>query len=237
MKTIAKLILVSITLLSFSTSNASVICNEINGTKTITESFTHIEIDGAFTVIINQGNKENVVIESENSMMPYIKSSVKNNTLKIKLKTGIGTKNIEEIKLHITIKSLESLKLSGFINLETSKQINLEELILKCSGAVKGALNSNTKLLTCKTSSFSEIELLGSTDNLKINKTDASSVDAFKLKAKTVNIKSTGFGKVNVSVKNSLSVKSNGATEIKYSGNPEITEIDIEGFSTLNKKR
>ena len=230
MKTITKLVLVSIAFLSFHLALA-----EVRTEKVGADPFTHIDIDGAFTVIIEQGDKEQFSIEADNHIMPYIKSSVKNNTLNIKLKTGIGSKKFDEIKLYITIKDLESLKLSGFINLRVSKQITLEDLALHCTGAVRGELNSSTRSLSCKTTSFSELELSGTTETLTIDKTDASSVNAFQLKAHTVRIESSGFGEVNVSVENTLDITSKGAAVINYQGNPEIAQMNIKGFSTLNK--
>ncbi|MFK8061002.1 MAG: head GIN domain-containing protein [Polaribacter sp.] len=237
MKIITKLILVSIVFLSMNTlkSNELIQQNRTNKNEEITKPFTNIDIDGAFVVIIKQGEKESFFIEADKKIMPYIKSSVKNNKLKIRLKTGLGSKEIKEIKLHITIKDLESLKLSGFINLEVPKQLNLLNLTLNFSGAVKGKLNSITKSLTCKTSSFSEIELSGKTDKLKINKNDASSVNASKLKAETVKIKSAGFGTISVLAINKLNVTTSGAVKIAYAGNPTITKMDVKGFSTLKR--
>ena len=234
MKTIAKLILVSIVFLTMNTLNANKL-NKVNDTVEITKPFTSIDIDGAFTVIIKQGEIENILIEADDKMKPYIKSSVKNNKLKIRLKTRFGSNEIKEIKLHITIKDLESLKLSGFINLEVSEQLDLEELILNFSVAVKGNFNSITESLTCKISSFSKIELSGITNHLILNKNDASSVDALKLKSKNVSIQSSGFGTINVLAIRNLNVKSSGAVKIAYVGNPNITEMDMKGFSTLKK--
>lgn len=234
MKTIAKLILMSIVFLTMNTLNASEL-KKTNNNEENTKPFTSIDIDGAFTVIIKQGEKENIFIEADHKMRPYIKSSVKNNKLKIRLKTGFGSKEIKEIKLHITIKNLESLKLSGFINLEVPKQLSLEKLTLNFSGAVKGNLNSISESLICKTSSFSKIELSGTTNHLILNKNDASSINASKLKAETVDIKSSGFGTINVLAINNLNVKSSGAVKIAYEGNPNITQMNIKGFSTLKR--
>ena len=68
-----------------------------------------------------------------------------------------------------------------------------------------------------------------------IIKTDASTVNAFQLKANNVSIRSLGFGEVNVSAINTLNITSNGPTSIKYKGNPSKTAFDIKGLSTLKK--
>ncbi len=235
MKTFVKIMLV-LTVLLVNSISVNAYENDTILKEVVVAPFNNLIINGPFTVIIEQGDVESLFIEAEKEMFNYIKTSEKNKSLKISFETGVNSSvEFDDIKLRITVRDLEELNLNGFIDLNVLNTFKTNALLLICDGATKAIVHIDTKSLTCTMSSFSDLTIKGVSDNLFIEKLDASSMNALQLESKNVSIKSSGMGELNIYATEELKVEAEGAVKISYKGNPAKRQISVKELSTIKK--
>jgi putative autotransporter adhesin-like protein len=211
--------------------------NTIDGNGEVTKeqravsSFNKIEISGAYEVLINQGNEERLELEVDENLLEHIKTKVKNNTLHIKSKK-IGSAT--SLKLYITVVDVESIDVSGAVELKNKGIYQAENLEIDVSGAADIDLSVDVKILNMSMSGASEITLDGKAQTLGIKMSGASDLNAKKLKTTNSFIDISGAGSAVVHAKKTLKVEVSGAGSVKYKGSPKI-EKEISGAGSVEK--
>ncbi len=195
-------------------------------------SFNKIDISGGYEVIINQGNEEKLELEVDENLLEYIVSENKNNTLFISSKKSI--QSAESLKLYITVVNLESIDVSGAVELKNKGTLTSTTLDIEISGAGNVILNLDVKNINMDMSGASETTLSGNANNFDIEISGAGKLNAKKLKTKSTNVDISGVGSAVVFAKKSLKVEISGAASVKYKGNPKI-EKSISGAGSVKK--
>lgn len=91
---------------SVKTENKSdLIKREIN----TTESYQLVKVNGNFKVYLRQGDKEKVVVEGDEEILPEVKHFVSNNTLNIYTSDKVR----KRLTLHITMKDIHNFNKFG----------------------------------------------------------------------------------------------------------------------------
>lgn len=193
--------------------------------------FNQISVDGISTLIITQGDKESLTVESDDNLMPYIKTNVSNNTLKIYNNPILPTK---PIKYYLTVKDINSINYLGSGNIQ-SNNLKVNSLKIK----VDGAGNANLTNLSADTLKIwiigaGNIISSGNANNQDIHISGAGDYIGNNLTSKTATITMDGTGKAIVKVSNTLNAKINGVGQILYIGDPKLTQL-ITGPGTINK--
>lgn len=193
--------------------------------------FNQISVDGSSTLIITQGDKESLTVEADDNLMPYIKTNVNNNTLKIYNNPILPTKTI---KYYLTVKDINSINYLGSGNIQ-SNNLKVNSLKIKVDGAGNTNLtNLSADTLKILITGAGDIISSGNANNQDIHISGAGDYIGNNLTSKTATITMYGTGKAIIKVSTTLNAKINGVGQISYIGDPKLTQL-ITGPGTINK--
>lgn len=196
------------------------------------KAFDEIQVSGAYTIYLTQGNKEKLVIEADENLMDLIITKVVDGKLKIYNKENIRNPKIMDI--YLTFVDIDEISISGAVEIESMNTFTLNELSLDVSGAAEIFLNIELKELDAELSGASEFEIVGFAKEVVIEISGASELDASDFKVEEMQIEISGAADAKVFATESLEINASGASNIKYRGNPTINQR-VSGASSIRK--
>jgi hypothetical protein len=202
--------------------------------------FTGIDVSGAITVYLSQGNTNAVAISAEGGDKSKVITQVKNGVLHIYTESGFWNKwnwTDKKIKAYVTVANLNKIVLSGASSLNVVDAVKSNQLKLTATGAsvVKGGFNVGE--LNIDLSGASNATLKGQVNNLKIEVSGASVLKGYDLTASNCEASASGASNIRVNVEKSFTkLEASGASTIRYKGNPVIQNIESSGASSIKKE-
>lgn len=196
------------------------------------KAFDEIQISGAYTIYLTQGNKEELIIEADENLMDLIITKVVDGKLKIYNRESF--RNPEKLDIYLTFVDIDEISLSGAVEIESMNTFTLNELSLDVSGAAEIFLNIELKELDAELSGASEFEIVGFAKEVVIEISGASELDASDFKVEEMQIEISGAADAKVFATESLEINASGASNIKYRGNPSINQR-VSGASSIRK--
>jgi hypothetical protein len=197
------------------------------------DSFSGLDVGGAFKVFLTQGDKEFVIVEADENLLDVISTEVRGNTLVIKTTEDI--RDSEALNIYLTFKDLDNMEISGACHLSAENKMKFENLDLDCSGASDVELKLAATKLTMDFSGASQIELYGSAETVDLDLSGASSFDGYDLEADIYFVDVSGASHAKIFVNKELSAEVSGAAGLKYKGDPVIKEHDVSGAGSMKK--
>ena len=176
--------------------------SELN-TEASVKDFSGISVAGAMNVVLNQGEKNCVLIKSnDKEILDKIVIYVKNNTLNIETKKKFlgfyDSINWEDITIYVTTPNIESIELAGSGNITAEKSITADNVNVEIAGS--GDINISNAF-TC--------------NSLVVEVAGSGNVSFDQLKANRLRTSIAGSGDVSY---NNMEV-TNASSEIAGSGN------------------
>lgn len=234
-----KLSWIVLTLFLFSVASASTGCLYLDGERgdgnVVKEErkvsgFSELDVSGAFTVYITQGNEEKLILEADENLMEYIRTEVSGNTLEIYTKGEI--RDYKEMNVYLTYKELTDIEISGAVELTTENRMKTTELDLEVSGAAELNMSIEAKEISADFSGASEVEFSGYTGELDIDVSGAGELDAYEMEADIVRLDVSGAATARVYAREELHIDASGASTVKYKGEPKVYS-DVSGASSI----
>jgi hypothetical protein len=214
--------------------NSSVLAQENNENITIQKrslpDFNKIDISGDLTVILNQDNEKLIEIQADSNILKDIKTSVKNDVLKI---TGKSKKS--PVKIFVTCKDINSIKVSSVSTIKGESEIKADKLEIQSSGATDITLNLNVKELFTDISGASNVALSGTAYVHNAEISGASELKAYDLLTQKTFIDVNGAGSAQIDAKEKVEGKISGAGNISYKEEPKEKNIELSGVASLEK--
>lgn len=189
-------------------------CEEGSG-KVKTESrsvtgFKAIKVDGVYDLKITAGKPYSVQVTSDDNLLPFIKTDLKNDTLLISSSRSICTKS--DLKIQVAMPELNALTSDGSADVDIAGVKN-KKFSLNINGA--GTIKAD-----------------GETQQLEIKASGSVDIDTTRLKAKSVSVKMEGAGDAKVFATDTLHANIDGAGSVFYKGTPKITK-EISGVGEV----
>ena len=206
--------------------------NVIKETRSLS-SFHSLDVGGAFNIELIKSNETKIIIETDDNIMPHIKTKVSGGELEIDNDTDIN--NPTELNLTIYYVSLDELDISGAAELYSSDVLTAQSLELDFSGASEVTLKIDAKNLDAEFSGASEAALDGTVTNAEIDISGAAELKAYGLEINNLDLEASGASNVKVLVIDKLTIDASGASSVRYKGNPSINLDDISGASSFKK--
>jgi hypothetical protein len=204
----------------------------VNESRSVS-GFNQIDLNGAGELIITQGNSESLTIQADDNLMPFIKTNVNNNKLTISFDNTMPFPT-QSLKIYITVKDINSINTSGSGKI-TSNNLKANNLTINVNGAGEGNLNNlNAQILKIIISGAGKMTLSGNVNEQNINISGAGEYNAGNLTSKITSISINGAGRSTVKVSDILNAMINGGGEIKYIGNPKVTQ-QINGAGNIEQ--
>lgn len=214
-------------LLSFNTLVAQV------KQERVVNGFTKIKVGSAIHLTISMGEKESLVFEAEEDVLPKLKEEIKNGELHLFLEGSVN--NSKEIIAFVTLKSITGLSATGASMVDFTSMVSCEKMEIYANGASCIEIELKAKEISLGSHGASTVKINGSSTLLTANVDGASSLKAGSLKAESVEIKASGAASASVNATQKLIGSANGAATIKYSGDPNDKDVKVSGSSTIKK--
>ncbi len=229
--------------------------------ETVQKTFDFGDFDGiraSFThhVYVTEGTSDKIEVTCPKKLADYLDYKVVNGVLNLDVNLPNWKRRPlsgnSEIIVSVQMKEINSISLSGCTELDARGNFTGKDLKIKVSGAsqICDALNINAKTLDLgisgssectikgsfkkiegQVSGASELELKGATDELSIECSGASEVDAEEMVAGNVDASASGASEVKVYGNNRLTLKSSGASSIRYYGPAKDLRISDSSIS------
>lgn len=196
-------------------------------------SFDQIDMQGVFNVVLSQGDKQSVKVETDENILPMIITTVENNVLTVKMKDSTTINKMKKITVSITVANLSKITSEGVGSLKSSGVLKLKDLELVSKGVGASELNLSLDKLTVHSEIVGALILSGTAKEVIINHEGLGLIQAFDLKAEKLSLHSDGIGAAEVYASKELNIKSSGLGGVQYKGNPQIKNIKNEGLCKI----
>ncbi len=208
-----------------------------NGKLTKTErelkdDFTSVEIEGDYTLVLNQGSTAKLSVEADDNIAEYIEDKVKSHKLIIKNKKKIHSD--KGITIYLTINNIKQIDLSGAVVLHSADKINFDSFTINLNGASNVGMDLNCYSFKATCNGSSTLKLLGAANDADIEVTGACDIDNQQMPVENMKLNVDGGAKVIVNVLAKLDVKVKGSAQVEYYGSPDVHK-EITGSGTVEK--
>jgi hypothetical protein len=205
--------------------------NVIRGSGNIrTESrpvgnFTTVNFTGFGELTLVQGEAEGLTIETDDNLLPYIKTTVSGGTLTIGFDDDTWIPLIrprDSIRYQLTVTTLTALDLSGAGTVEAA-QLTADRLTLTESGA--GQINIadlTASEVAITMSGAGTVDLAGRTMHQTVEMSGLGNYQAADLASETAKVTLSGAGNATIWVSEQLDTEISGAGTINYYGAPQL---------------
>jgi hypothetical protein len=195
--------------------------------------FNKINMSGYGEVIITQGDEESLTIETDDNLMQYIQTEVRNNTLFLTITDKTIPDPSGSITYNLTVIDLESIELSGAGSFDI-KALDTPGLEIVFSGAGNINLDSlSADELSVQLNGAGNINIAGEVGKQDVGISGAGKYSAPDLQSSQADVLIEGLGQVEIWATDALTVKIEGAGSVDYYGSPSVSQ-DIEGGGSIH---
>lgn len=186
-----------------------------------------ISVSNGIDLILTQDSLEKLSVEADENLQKIIKTEVTDGELKIYTSEQIY--RAKSMKVLLTMKSINSLKVSSGADVHCGSTLDLKFIKVSASSGAEIKLTISCSEIQAKTSSGSDISLTGKSNKLIIHSSSGSEVDAEMLYTESCSVEASSGSHVKVSVTKKIEAHASSGSDIHVTGNP--TERDIEKSS------
>ena len=210
--------------------------------------FNSLHISGPFDVKITQGTVESVTLDAPKNILDRIVTEVNNGELRITNKHdnwGWSEKSWwsdkswwrhhKKILVHVTVKDLNSIKLSGSGSalFENGITTNALKLTVRGSGNIEGKVQ--VKKLESSISGSGGIKLSGTAESSAIGVTGSGSFTAPELITSNSAVHLSGSGGAKINATDKVDAAISGSGGVSYTGTAKIVNTKKSGSGSVSR--
>ena len=121
--------------------------------------FTGINASSVFTITVQRGSTESLVIEADDFTMPYVRSEVREGVLHLYVDRRFGDNRVGRLNATVVMQNLEYVTLSGVNSLVAEDLFTPDRFRFNGRGVSTLAVNLNTNQLEVEVSGIGNIEI------------------------------------------------------------------------------
>ena len=203
------------------------------------ESFTSIVFLGAGYLIIEQGNEASLIVRADENVIENIKTEVLDKELNLTI-----SRSLTDIFLYrktiptyiVTVTELDKITIIGSGSVQ-SNGISTDKLELSLDGSGNVQMKIESGEIVSRIFGSGAYTLTGTTTRQIIHIIGSGSYKAPHLQSLQAGVRITGSGDVLVNVREELNASVIGSGEIRYIGDPFISEESVQGSGTILRTR
>ncbi len=199
------------------------------------ENVKGVELSFVGDLRITQGNEEKLVITADNNMLPLITTEVNDGILEIGSKSTVGLQPTTELRYDLTVRNLDSLRLSGAGNGEMGG-LTTQDLKVEISGAGNLTLNNvQARQVDALLSGFGNLEISGKASRQSVKLSGAGNYSGGDFATGATDVTISGLGNATVRADETLKAVISGAGNIDYYGQPQVSQ-QITGLGRVHSR-
>jgi hypothetical protein len=191
------------------------------------DNFSKIELGLEADLYVTQSDVYSVKIETSQNLLEIIETKVSGGTLEIDLKKRKCIKGDHEVKIYVSLPSVEKVAVSGSGDVFMLNKIETNKLEIAISGSGNVDVDSlDTDHFISSISGSGDLDLRGLDTTLtqEIRISGSGEIIAFQMPTLNSDISVSGSGKCMVNVVEQLDVKISGSGEVVYRGKPVVSQ-------------
>lgn len=171
------------------------------------KAFDQLELKGVFSVVLTQGNKEELKIEAEDNLQDLFEVSNEGSKLVVAMKKDTHFDTKKSMKVSITFKKLKSMDLKTVGNVTSNENLNFDDLKISNKSVGSVDLKMIAQNLNVDNESVGNVKLNGKAENAVIRNQGVGAVQAANFIVQTMDIDNQGVGGAEVNAQKELKVK------------------------------
>ena len=196
--------------------------------------FTGVSLEAIGNVYIEQGSVEELRIEAEDNLMPYLETDVAGRTLKIETKSFVNLRPTEPINFYLTVKELDTIVISGSGDIE-APDLQAEDLKVKISGSGDiEMMDLDADRLTVRISGSGDMVVSGEVNDQETTISGSGTYSARDLESKEAEMQISGSGSATIRVSDRLDATVSGSGSVRYIGSPRA-DTRVSGSGTIRQ--
>ncbi len=196
-----------------------------------------VSLSGIGELSVQYGDEEQVLIEADDNILPYLTSEVRNGTLHLGFENGINIQPKTNVHFTLTIvQPLSSISVSGLgsVNAPEMKAENVS-LAISGSGDIHIA-QVDASVLDVAISGLGSLTIdAGEAKTQTVAISGSGDYEAEDLQSETASVHISGLGSAAIWVTKQLDASISGSGNVKYYGSPKVNE-DISGLGDLESR-
>ena len=199
--------------------------------------FTGVNLATLGNLQIQLGDSEGLRIQAEDNLFPYLETIVSGNQLEIRSQDGIGLRPTRPVNFYLTVKSLDSIALTGSGNI-VAPDLKANQFHVRLSGSGNMTLgNLYATNIEMQLTGSGNLRVAGATaQDQQITLSGSGDVELGNWNAETAEVRITGSGGFDASTGavKEQSVTLSGSGEYHAEGvNSATTEARITGSGSM----
>jgi hypothetical protein len=205
------------------------------------ESFNQISASSSVNVYIQQGEKEDLRVETREDLQKFVKTEVRGNLLAIYTENFPKNWNWREenniyIKVFVTVRDLQKIEASGASDIFFDNQLITKSFELHLHGSSDAKINLKCYNFVCDIHGSSDAVLNGEVEEMDAKIHGSSDLKAYNLQVRHCRIQISGSGDAFISVNGELDATVSGSGDLNYQGNPNIRKMQVSGSGDVRRK-
>ena len=175
-------------------------------------NISSVTLRGVGTLIVTQRDQEALTITADDNILPLLSSTVTGGRLALGPSSGAGIANVQQLTYRLTVRQLRSVEVSGAADVEL--------------------LDMRTDRLAVAIDGTSDVSVTGQAAALDLTISGAGSFKGAGLTSAAATVRVRGSGGAVVRVSDTLDARVSGAGDVRYIGDPQVTQ-QITGAGTV----
>jgi len=176
--------------------------------------FSQIQTYSSIDVYIKQGDKESVIVETNEEFQKQVLTSVEGGKLIIKTKGCIN--NPDKFNLYITVKNLSDIRSAGSGDIESQGVLKFPKLNFRLNGSGDLDMNLDSKTVSLEVNGSGGVELEGKIDDLDMHIFGSGDIEIATIDYNSVLLSISGSG------------------DVKLLGTAKLFNVDIVGSGDID---
>jgi hypothetical protein len=200
-------------------------------------SFSELSLGISATLYLTQGNDEKVEIECDDDDFEEIEFDYSSGklTIKNKDKWSWNSSRKSAVEIHITMKNIDRLSVSGSGDIIGKNKINTDDLELSVSGSGDMDLTVSSSDVEVRISGSGSVLLNGDSDKMNARISGSGKVKAEDMEVKVFKASISGSGTCYITASEEINASISGSGTVYYSGNPDKVVSNSSGSGKVKK--
>jgi len=197
--------------------------------------FTEIIAQGNFNLILTQGDKEGVKIETDENIVELFQTRIDGKRLFITMVADVRKSGA--LNIYLSIKELNSIILLNNISLKTEGVIHFDELSIFSGGMSQVEMELFATKLNLQLVDGTYAYLKGYAESFSAEIHDETELNAFDMQTDSCNVLSSGLTEVSIDVQKDLKLLVTGGSNLYYTGNPKVSQRIFSSTGFIVKRK
>ena len=204
--------------------------------KRNTSEYDIISVSGPMDMTLIAGKEGDLTLLGEENLLPYIKTEVDGNTLKIFVEKKINLRPSSNKKLIITVPfdKISKLSLAGSGDIMSKDVITGDSFEVRLAGSGNINMEVNATNLEAAIAGSGDIIIKGKATNLEAKISGSGDIKCENVVSENATASISGSGDIKVNCNKKLTGRISGSGDIRYKGKPESVDKKVSGSGEVS---